>query len=138
MSNATVSAEDGQLLWTPGPEQLESSRLVQYQRWLSEKKGIPTHDYNALWEWSVENLEQFWLSIWDYFDIQADGTKEPVLSSMQMPGAQWFPGARLNFAEHVFRNASQGRPAVIARSEDVPVRQISWAELESSTAALAA
>jgi acetoacetyl-CoA synthetase len=57
---------------------------------------------------------------------------------MHMPGAQWFPDARLNFAEHVFRNANQEQPAVIARSEDVPLRRISWAELESSTAALAA
>jgi acetoacetyl-CoA synthetase len=138
MSNETLPVENGQLLWTPGTEQLNSSRLVQYQRWLSAERGIHTHDYGELWRWSVENLEDFWQSIWDFFDIQSDGEREPVLTSMQMPGAQWFPDARLNFAEHVFRNANQEQPAVIARSEDVPLRRISWAELESSTAALAA
>ena len=67
MSNETLSAEDGQVLWMPGPDQLNSSRLVQYQRWLSAERGIETDDYNALWQWSVDNLNQFWLSIWDFF-----------------------------------------------------------------------
>jgi acetoacetyl-CoA synthetase len=100
MSNETLPAEHGQLLWTPGAEQLNSSRLVQYQQWLSDERGVHTHGYTDLWRWSVENLEQFWLSIWDFFGIQADGANEPVLSSMQTPGAQWFPNAQLNFAEH--------------------------------------
>lgn len=63
MLNATVTAEDGQLLWTPGPEQLDSSRLVQYQQWLADKRGVHTQDYQALWQWSVDNLDQFWRSI---------------------------------------------------------------------------
>lgn len=138
MSNDTVSVAHAQLLWTPGPEQMNSSRLVQYQRWLASEKGVHTQDYSELWQWSVDHLEDFWRSIWDFFDIQSDGEREPVLTSMQMPGAQWFPAARLNFAEHVFRNASREQPAVIARSEDVPLRRISWEELEASTAALAA
>lgn len=126
------------ILWTPGPEQLQSSRLVQYQDWLAREKGVVTHEYTDLWRWSVEHLDVFWQSIWSFFDIQADGEREPALGQRGMPGAEWFPNARLNFAEHVFRGATPNQPAVIARSEDVPLQHISWAELERATAALAA
>lgn len=127
-----------EILWTPGPEQLQSSRLVQYQRWLAREMGVVTHDYADLWRWSVEDLDAFWQSIWGFFDVQADGEREPALGRRSMPEAEWFPKARLNFAEHVFRNATPDQPAVIARSEDVPLQHISWAELERATAALAA
>lgn len=126
------------VLWKPGPEQLEHSGLVQYQRWLAEEKGIVTQDYAELWRWSVDHLDDFWQSIWSYFDIQADGEREPTLGARTMPGAEWFPNARLNFAEHVFRNRKADQAAVIARSEDLPLQQISWDELERKTAALAA
>jgi acetoacetyl-CoA synthetase len=132
------SSPSTEILWTPGPQQLQSSRLVQYQRWLEQEKGVATRDYAELWRWSVDDLSQFWQSIWSYFDIQSDGDREPALGRREMPGAQWFPNARLNFAEHVFRNATPEQPAVIARSEDGAVQHISWAELERSTAALAA
>ncbi|WP_454735632.1 acetoacetate--CoA ligase [Cupriavidus necator] len=127
-----------EVLWTPGPEQLQSSRLVQYQRWLAQEQGFISRDYAELWRWSIEDVERFWQSIWSFFDVQADGSREPALGRRTMPGAEWFPNARLNFAEHVFRNATPEQPAVIARSEDVPLQRISWAELERSTAALAA
>ena len=133
-----TTAQAPAILWTPGAEQLQSSRLVQYQRWLAQEKGVATQDYAELWRWSVENLDEFWQSIWSFFDIQADGEREPALASRTMPGAQWFPNARLNFAEHIFRNRTADQPAVIARSEDGPVQHISWAELERATAAMAA
>ncbi len=136
--HSDTSPQSAELLWTPGPEQLQSSRLVQYQRWLEQEKGVVTRDYAELWRWSVEDIERFWQSIWSFFDVQADGSREPALGRRTMPGAQWFPNARLNFAEHVFRNATPDQPAVIARSEDAPLQRISWAELERSTAALAA
>lgn len=126
-----------EILWTPGPAQLQSSRLVHYQRWLDREQGVATGDYAELWRWSVDDISRFWQSIWRYFDIQADGSEEPALGRREMPGAQWFPNARLNFAEHVFRNATPDQPAVIARSEDGLVQHISWAQLERSTAALA-
>lgn len=134
MTSPTTTA----ILWTPGPKQLQSSRLVQYQDWLAREKGVVTHEYTNLWRWSVEHLDVFWQSIWSFFDIQADGEREPALGQRGMPGAEWFPNARLNFAEHVFRGATPNQPAVIARSEDVPLQHISWAELERATAALAA
>lgn len=134
----TITSPTADILWSPGPEQLQSSRMVQYQDWLAREKGVATHDYAELWRWSVEHLDDFWQSIWSFFDVQADGEREPALGRRSMPGAEWFPGARLNFAEHVFRHATPERPAMIARSEDVPLQHISWAELERATAALAA
>lgn len=131
----TRSAE---VLWTPGPEQLQASRLVHYQHWISQEYGVRTDDYAARWRWSIEDIDRFWQSIWRYFDVQAEGSREPALGCRAMPGAEWFPNARLNFAEHVFRHATPEHPAVIARAEDGPVQHLSWAELERSTAALAA
>jgi acetoacetyl-CoA synthetase len=126
-----------EVLWTPRPDQIEPTRLAEYMRWLAEERGLPFDSYEALWAWSVDELEAFWQSIWDYFGVQADGTSVPVLGSAAMPGAQWFPNARLNYAEHVFRNASDARPALIARSEDTGTHEVSWAELKRDTAALA-
>lgn len=136
---ADTSAPDaGVVLWSPRPDQIEPTRLVAYMLWLAAEKGLRFGTYDALWNWSVDELDAFWQSIWDYFDVQADGSREPVLGTRTMPGAQWYPNARLNYAEHVFRRATHERPALIARSEDGPTHEVSWAALARDTAALAA
>ena len=135
---STSAPSQPPVLWIPGPAQLESSRLVDYERWLAREDGVATADYAELWRWSIEDVGRFWQSIWRYFDIEADGSPEPALGRREMPGAEWFPNAQLNFAEHVFRHSTPERPAVIARSEDTSVRHIAWAELERDTAASAA
>lgn len=127
----------GQLLWSPTADQVKSSRLAKYQAWLSEHKNIQTRSYDELWRWSIDDLDGFWQSIWEYFDVLADGSCQPVLGQRQMPNAQWFPNSRLNYAEHIFRNATTERPAMLAHSEGAPLREISWAQLERDTAALA-
>jgi acetoacetyl-CoA synthetase len=128
----------GAVLWTPRPDQIAPTRLVAYMRWLATERGLNFDSYNALWRWSVDELEAFWQSIWDHFDVQADGACDPVLGSSTMPGAQWFPNARLNYAEHVFRRATVERPALIARSEDTGAHEVSWAQLQRDTGAFAA
>lgn len=128
----------GQLLWSPTPEQIRASRLHHYQQWLAARRGIATESYDELWRWSVEDLEAFWQSVWDYFGVIAEGERTPALAGQEMPGARWFPNARLNYAENLFRNATPERPALIARAENAPLREVSWAELERDTAALAA
>lgn len=133
-----TTSTQGEVLWTPRPDQIEPTRLAAYMRWLAAERGLKFDSYDALWRWSVDELEAFWQSIWDYFDVQADGRCEPVLGSAAMPGAQWFPNTRLNYAEHVFRQASEERPALIARSEDTGMHEVSWADLRRDTAALAA
>ena len=138
MSTSKSANAPGAVLWTPRPDQVESTRLAAYMRWLAAEKRLNFDDYAALWRWSVENLETFWESVWDFFDVQADGSRAPVLGVSTMPGAQWYPKARLNYAEHVFRCATDERAALIARSEDTGTHEVSWAQLKSDTGALAA
>jgi acetoacetyl-CoA synthetase len=107
----------GQELWRPTQQQQEQSGLWHYMNWLRDSRGRDFSDYEALWQWSATDIEGFWRSIWDYFDIQADGDPTQVLASRKMPGAEWFPDTRLNYAEHIFRQASDQRPAIIARCE---------------------
>jgi acetoacetyl-CoA synthetase len=133
-----MAVEQGQQLWQPTQQQIEHSGLWHYMRWLRESRGRDFPDYAALWQWSATDIEGFWRSIWDYFDIQADGDPSLVLSTHKMPGAQWFPDTRLNYAEHIFRNATDQHPAIIARCEgDAPI-EVSWPQLQRDVGALAA
>jgi len=127
-----------ELLWTPSEDKIAASGLWSYMAWLESRRSQSFDSYEELWAWSTRDLDAFWQSIWDYFDVQADGSCEPVLGASAMPGAQWFPNSRLNYAEHVFRNVTTASPAIIARSETDGVREVSWAELKRDTAALAA
>ena len=79
-------------LWAPSEDRIANTNLARYQRWLAEERGVQTGDYESLWRWSVENLEDFWASIWDHFDVRADTPYEQVLASREMPGAEWFTG----------------------------------------------
>src|SRR5918997_3104056 len=109
-------------------------------RWLASEKDLTFKDYNGLWRWSTTDLEGFWASVWEYCGIEASEPYEAVLAKREMPGAEWFPGARLNYAEHVLKNA-QGRldePALIHQSEVRPRGEVTWGELRDRTAALAA
>jgi len=141
-----------QILWQPDPAQIEACRLTDYQRWLARHHDVPYDvphealkgDYAALWQWSVDDLEKFWLSIWQYFEVIGEGDVSPVLASKTMPGAQWFPNAKLNYAEQVFRHVNQSdpqRPALIMRSESGQghhEQEISWQDLRAQVGALAA
>ena len=129
--------EQGQELWRPSREQARQSGLAHYMGWLAGR-GHGFGDYQSLWQWSATDLDGFWRSIWDYFEVLADGDPSRVLGERGMPGAQWFPDTRLNYAEHIFRNASAERPAIIARCEAAEPVQVSWAQLESDVGALAA
>lgn len=128
----------GRLLWTPSPAQVSSSRLFAFQQWLDQRKGLSFNDYASLWQWSVDDIDAFWLCIWEYFNVQADGSNQPVLGLRTMPGAQWFPNASLNYAEHVFLQADANRPAIIARREDCETYEVSWEKLRRDVGALAA
>ena len=125
-------------LWAPSQAQMDASRLAHYQQWLARHYGVPRGEYADLWQWSVDNLELFWTSIWEYFDVLAGGSNQPVLGSETMPGAQWFPNATLNYAENIFRNATDQRPALIARNENAEPFEVSWAQLQHEAGALAA
>ena len=109
-----MAIEQGQLMWRPSPQQVAQSGLARYMDWLAAARDRRFDGYQALWQWSVTDLDGFWRSIWDYFQVMADGDPTRVLGERGMPGAQWFPDTHLNYAEHVFRSASADHPAIIA------------------------
>src|ERR687888_1087590 len=91
-----------------------SSSMARFIDWLRAERGVKADDYEALWSWSVEHPDDFWASLWDFFSVQASAPYGAVLADASMPGARWFPGARLNYAEQVFAQASSDRPALVA------------------------
>jgi acetoacetyl-CoA synthetase len=129
----------GDVLWTPPPELREESELGRYLRWLRVERGLDFDGYDSLWHWSVDDLEGFWGSLWDFFEIRARVPYERVLGSPEMPGAEWFPGARLNYAEHMFgRDEDAGRMAVIARSQTREPLELTFGELRTQVACVRA
>ncbi|GMN99092.1 acetoacetate--CoA ligase [Parageobacillus thermoglucosidasius] len=128
---------EGTTLWTPTEERIQRSSIKRYMNWLKEKKGLAFETHQALWNWSVEHLEEFWESVWEYCEIKSAAPYRCVLEERKMPGAKWFPGATLNYAENVFRNERSDRPALLFRSERVPYREVTWKELKEKTAAVA-
>lgn len=77
--------------------------MTRYMRWLERERGLAFGGYHDLWRWSVAELDEFWRTIWDYFAVEASAPPRAVLGAREMPGAEWFPGARLNYAQHIFR-----------------------------------
>jgi acetoacetyl-CoA synthetase len=131
------STAEGDLLWEPTAAVKERTNLSHYLKWLVQERGLTFRSYADLWQWSVTDLEQFWETIWDYFGIAASRPYTSVLADRSMPGANWFAGAELNYAEHVFRNTNNERPAILYRTEEDRPRQVTWQELYRKTAAMA-
>ena len=117
-----------------------------YQNWLRDERGLVFDSYEALRSWSVTELEAFWQSIWDYFELRSPTPHSAVLLARRMPGAQWFVGAQLNYASQVFRHVEAadagGFPAIVSHTEQSlaagqPARELSWSELRRQVASLA-
>lgn len=135
------------ILWEPDPKFIEECKLSKYVEWLNKERGKDFHvsdkaidnveNYKRFWEWSIKNLEEFWGTIWDYFNIKSYTPYNKVLEAKVMPGAKWFTGATLNFAEHAFRYAKSGKEAVVYVREDGLKRVLTWDELVRQTAAFA-
>ena len=124
---------------SPTPSNVPQIRL--YQDWLREQRGLRFDSYRALWQWSVTDLDAFWQSIWDYFELHSPTPHTAVLGKNVMPGAQWFPGARVNYAQQVFRHVdaahAAGLPAIVSDDEKGHARELSWPELKRQVASLA-
>jgi acetoacetyl-CoA synthetase len=129
---------EGTLLWEPSEEFKENTVISRYMKWLKDERDLTFDGYDELWEWSVTDLDGFWSSVWDYFDVRSSNPYERVLGRREMPGAQWFPGTELNYAEHAFRNARPDEPALVYKSEIRPLGEVSWQELREKVGALAA
>lgn len=116
-------------------------QIRRYQDWLARERGLRFADYDALWRWSTTDLDAFWQSIWDYFGLSSPTPHTAVLARNVMPGAQWFPGAQVNYAQQVLRHVepahAAGFPAVISDNEKGQRRELSWPELRRQVASLA-
>lgn len=126
------------LLWKPSSSYIEQSNLKKYESWLKDHKNLIFADYQSLWQWSVENVAEFWETIYQFFEIDSHTNYQTVLrhNSEGMIGTRWFEGATISYAEHIFRYRNIERPAIIFQSENQPLTEISWQALEQKVLAI--
>ena len=118
-------------LWRPPADVRDRTRIGAFLRWLSSERGLEFDGYQDLWQWSVDQPAEFWQAIWDHFEVVSHEPPVAALPEARMPGADWFPGARLNYAEHVLRmpGVADAEPVVLAYSQTRPPVTLSAAEL---------
>jgi acetoacetyl-CoA synthetase len=135
-------------LWTPSVEMVQGARITDFRRWVQDRRGLKFADYAELWQWSVDEIERFWADIWEYCGVRASVPYERVLADRgsegsssgrrQMPGARWFEGAQLNYAENLLeREHDPAETAVFHASELRPLGELTWGQLSEQVAALA-
>ena len=128
-------------IWTPDPDRVAAATITHFSAEASRRTGRALGSYPELWAWSVQHLEEFWATVWDFFDIAADGDRDTVLAARTMPGARWFPGTHLNYAEHALRSGAlpdrADTVAVTTIGEDGTTTTTTWAELRAQVAAFA-
>lgn len=127
----------GEVLWEPSDVVRRQANLTRFLEWLQRERGLAFGDYDALWRWSVSRLEEFWECVWRFYDVRASKPYRRVLSGREMPGARWFEGAELNYAEHVFRDRPADGVALLFESELSPLARITWGALRERVAAVA-
>ena len=131
------SLKVGDIIWTPTPERIADANITRFMQWLERERGLHFDNYLQLWRWSIDKLEDFWQAMWDYFAIKSSAPYDCVLKKRVMPGAEWFPGARLNFAEHMLRGERAGQDALLHLSETQPLKGMKWEDLAGQVRILA-
>ncbi|MHB8769851.1 MAG: acetoacetate--CoA ligase [Syntrophales bacterium] len=127
----------GNLLWTPSEERIRSSNMHRFMEIVNERHGQSFSDYAGLYEWSVNNIADLWEDVWDFVGIKASRRHDEVIDNVRkMPGAKWFSGARLNFAENLLRFRDE-KVALIFHGEDRPARTVTYAQLGAEVARIA-
>ena len=140
-------------LWEPSAAERERAEMTRFMRWVGERRGRPFADYDELWRWSIDQLEEFWASIWEFCGVRASRPAERVLTDRgsegspigqhRMPGARWFEGAELNYAENLLAGPRSGggrdpgEVAVLYASELRELQQLTWGELSAQVACVA-
>ena len=127
------------MLWQPSAERIARANITEFARRAAGIAGRPFPDYASLWRWSTEEREAFWRALWDYAGVAGERGERTVVNATQMPGARWFPDARLNFAENLLtrRAADDAGDALVFRGEDKLVRRVSHAELVANASRIA-
>ncbi|MBY8880663.1 acetoacetate--CoA ligase [Actinacidiphila acidipaludis] len=145
----TEPAAEPHPLWTPGPERIARAQVTRFQDRAAGRHGAPARDsgdprasYAALHAWSVREPDAFWTAVTEWFDVRFGTPSEQVLADPAMPGARWYPGATVNYAEHALRPALDparaGEPALMHLDESHETGTVGWAELSRQVASLAA
>ena len=114
--------------WTPTEADVAGARVTDFARFVRQRTGREHGDYQSLWQWSTDDLDEFWAALWDYFEL--GDRPDKVLASAEMPAAQWFPGVQLNYVDEVIRNARSDRPAILYLREGGDVVQAQRAAVE--------
>jgi acetoacetyl-CoA synthetase len=124
--------------WVPTESDVRDAVVTDFARFVARRHSVRVDDYQALWRWSIADPAAFWQDVWDYFEFRSATDPGPALADDAMPGAVWFPGATLNYVDHVFRNARPGTPAILYAGEGATDVSVGWDELRSAVAGLAA
>jgi len=132
-----TTIREGELLWTPSTARRNRSQVLRYMQWLKQHRGLSLENYDALWRWSITDLDSFWRSIWDYFGVEASAPFTKVLGRRSMPGAEWFPGARLNYAGYILARERPEATALMSIREGGSLQRMSWATLGDQVRILA-
>jgi len=135
------NTEQSPVVWTPDQDTLTRSRMGQFKAWLEQQGFGPFDDYHALHQWSITELDTFWQKVWDYCGLVCETPAKQVFGNREMPGAEWFPGMKLNFAANLLRLADgdhADREAVVAYCETRPALRKTYAELKADAGALEA
>ena len=125
-------------LWVPDEARRSQALITAFQAWLAHEHSLKFDHYEALWRWSVDDAEGFWSAILKFFDLRFDTPPQRMLERPHMPGASWFPGARLNLVEQMLRHTALSTPAVVYESEAMGTGELSWHELRRQVASVAA
>ncbi|WP_026756968.1 acetoacetate--CoA ligase [Sediminimonas qiaohouensis] len=123
--------------WVPPAALSDNSRMAAFMAWLAQARGLNFDDYAQMWTWSTEEPEAFWQALWDWFELRSPTPHSAVLVRREMPGAEWFPGARLNYAAQVMRHVRPDRAAIIHQAEDGTTTELSWQQMQAEVSGLA-
>ncbi|MER7606471.1 acetoacetate--CoA ligase [Nocardioides sp. NPDC127503] len=135
MSATQQQFEQGDVVWTPPADVLSTSRVGEFLAWLARERGLEMITHEELWRWSVTDLDGFWSAVWEFFEVQAHAPYDTVLASREMPGARWFPGALLNYAEHALgTDEDLDRVAVLGRSQTRDDVELTFGDLRDQVA----
>ncbi len=129
--------EEGSLLWQPSDNIIKNANITHFINWLAEHHQLELGDYDALWQWSVDHIADFWSALAEYTHIKFTSPATTILTDDTMPNARWFVGATLNYTENIFEQYTDDRPMMIYKAEDAPLQTISWADVYQQTNQLA-
>jgi acetoacetyl-CoA synthetase len=134
MNARAARMKQGDLVWTPPADALKRSRVGQFMAWLRQHRGVELTTHEQLWRWSVTDLAEFWSAVWEYFGVTSHAPYACVLEDRVMPGTTWFPGARINYAEHALGTDEAGRVAILGRSQTRPDFDLTFGQLREQVA----